>query len=115
MNVNPDIEFGNLSCKSFYSIVLETVSEKPRVEKIFTQIDYSYVWKSLYCSCVDPETRNISWMICHDVLFVNYFLFNKNICKDKSCHLCGNIETESFIFRMQACKTFKQNRPFLVT
>ena len=105
INVNPDIEFGNLSCKSFYSILLETVSEKPRVEKIFPQIDYSSVWKNLYCSCIDPETRNISWMICHDVLFVNYFLFNKNISKVKSCPLCGNIETVSHLFL--ECKLVK--------
>ena len=44
-------------------------------------------------------------MICHDVLFVNYFLFNKNISKVKSCPLCGNIETVSHLFLK--CKLVK--------
>ena len=96
--INSDVTFGNKTCKYFYNTLLDACTERPKCEKIFPQIDFKTVWKNLYNSCIDPDVRNVSWKICHDVLYVNYFLFNKNISKDKFCPLCGNVETVSHLF-----------------
>ena len=105
IDINPDISFGNLTCKFFYNVLLDACNIRPKVETVFPQVDFKSVWRNLYNSCIDPDVRNVSWKICHDVLFVNYYLFNKNISKDKSCPLCGNIETISHLFL--ECKIVK--------
>ena len=38
----------------------------------------------MYLSCIDPGARNIMFLLSHDVIFVNYFLFNRNI---KNLHI----------------------------
>ena len=52
----------------------------------------------MYLSCIDPGARNTMFLMSHDVIFVNYFLFNKNISRDKACPICGKTETVSHLF-----------------
>ena len=60
----------------------------------------------MYLPCIDPDVRNTLWKISHDVLYVNYFLFCKNINKNKLCPSCKKIETSSHLFL--ECKQVSQ-------
>ena len=52
----------------------------------------------MYLLCMDPKVRITMFKLCHDIIFVNYYLFNKNISSDKSCSICGKTETVAHLF-----------------
>lgn len=98
IDITPSISFDNIQTRVFYKTLLSQCTVPPKIEKVCPQIDFKCVWKNMYWSCIDPEVRNTYWKICHDVLYVNYYLFNKHISKVKSCPMCDNIETINHLF-----------------
>ena len=94
----PDFTFKNGSTKLYYNILLSMNNHKPRMLTVFPNIDFQQVFKNLYNHVIDADTRTTCWRICHDVVYVNYFLFIKNISKNKMCPLCDSIETVNHLF-----------------
>ena len=43
----------------------------------------------MYLLCIDPGANNTMFLMSHDVIFVNYFLFDRNISRDIFCPICG--------------------------
>lgn len=97
-NNYPDFNFVNSPTKVFYNMLINTLSIRPKVEKNYPQIDFKLIWKNMYMSCIDPEVRNTYWKLCHDIMYVNYYLHSKHISKIKTCPMCGNIETVRHLF-----------------
>ena len=89
VKVCPDFAFGNTKRKQFYNLLICDLSYCPKFQKICPNIDFKCIWKNMYLSCIDPKVRNAMFKLCHDFILVNYYLFNKNISRDKSCPICG--------------------------
>ena len=97
----PQFDFKNCTTKIFYNMLLSLNDTQVRAVNIFPHIDFKQVFNNLYLPCIDPCTRNTCWRICHDTIYVNYYLFVNRISKNKTCPLCKSIETVShLIFRM---------------
>ena len=47
---------------------------------------------------IDPVVRDTSFRICHEVLYVNYYLYVKHINKTKARPFCANVETLNHLF-----------------
>lgn len=104
LDICPDFSFDTASSKVFYKVLISDICLVPKIQKICPTIDFKPIWRNIYQSFIDPSVRNIMFKLCHDVVFVNYYLFNKNISKDKKCPLCKNTETVSHLFL--ECSTF---------
>ena len=98
INISPDFVFGNATSKTFYKILLCDSSEEPRIHTICPQIDFKSIWKNMYLPCIDPAVRNTMFRLCHDVIYVNFYLYQKHITQDKNCPLCERIETVAHLF-----------------
>ena len=103
-DINPDVSFNTINNKLFYKMLLCDESGPPKIEKLCPNIDFKPVWQNINSSNIDPDCRNISWRLCHDIVYVNYYLYEKNISKNKFCPLCNKIETVSHLFL--ECKIF---------
>ncbi|MES9883856.1 MAG: reverse transcriptase domain-containing protein [Sedimenticola sp.] len=86
------------STKFIYNTFLDGVCKQPKIERIHPNIDYISIWQNIFHTCISPESRDVMWRIAHEVLYVNYFLYIRHISEDKSCPLCGNIETITHLF-----------------
>ena len=71
---------------------------RPKIESVLPTVDFRCVWKNLNSNCIDPVVRDTSFRICHEVLYVNYYLFVKHISKTKACPFCANVETLNHLF-----------------
>ena len=87
INISPDFVFGNATSKTFYKILLCDSSEEPRIHTICPQIDFKSIWKNMYLPCIDPAVRNTMFRLCHNVIYVNYYLYQKHITQHKNCPL----------------------------
>ena len=96
--ISHGVSFCNITSKQFYNLLICDLSESPKIKTVCPTINFKSVWENLYRSCIDPGARNTMFLMSHDVIFVNYFLFNKNISRDKSCPICGKTETVSHLF-----------------
>ena len=96
--VFPNFAFDNTTSKQFYKFLICGLSESPKLQKICPNIDFKCIWKNMYLPCIDPEVRNTMFKLCHDIIYVNYYLFNKHISRDKSCPVCGKTETVAHLF-----------------
>ena len=54
--------------------------------------------KNLNLNCIDPVVRDTSFRICHEVLYVNYYLYVQHISKTKARPFCANVETLNHLF-----------------
>ncbi|MES9885145.1 MAG: reverse transcriptase domain-containing protein [Sedimenticola sp.] len=98
-SIKPDINFkSNFPSKIFYIILSSDSREAPKVEGIFPTVNFSSSWNNLHESCIDPVTRDTIWRICHDVIYVNYYLYRKHISKCRTCPFCGKVETVRHLF-----------------
>ena len=98
MKLHPDFSFQPTKSSQYYSLLLEESSCRPKIESVLPTVDFKCVWKNLYANCIDPVVRDTSFRICHEVLYVNYFLFMKHISKTKTCPFCENVETLNHLF-----------------
>ena len=76
----------------------EDVTTPPKIYKICPTVNFKSIRKNIYLPCIDPSVRNTIFKLCHEIIYVNYFFFTKNIFKDKSCPFCETIETISHLF-----------------
>ena len=98
LQIFPDICFNTINNKLFYKLLLSDASTPPKIEKICPSIDFHPVWKNINSSYIDPVVRNTLWRLCHDIVYVNYYLYEKNISTNKFCPLCSKIETVNHLF-----------------
>ena len=82
-DINPDVSFSTINNKLFYKILLCDESGPPKIEKLCHNIDFKPVWQHINSSNNDPDCQNISWRLCHDVVYVNYYLYEKIFQKTK--------------------------------
>ena len=94
----PDFVFKKVKTKDFYNILLSLEDAKVRVLDIFPQIDFKQVFNNLYSPSVNLDTRNTCWRICHDSIYVNYYLNKYHINKNNKCTFCKHVETISHLF-----------------
>ena len=87
-----------MSTKEFYRILLSLEDVKVRILDIFPQIDFKQVFSNLYSPSINPDTRNTCWRICHDSIYVNYYLNKYHISKNNKCTFCKHVETISHLF-----------------
>ena len=98
LNNNQDLNFNTLHKKLIYKILLLDIYAVPKIEKICPNVDFKTIWKNMSHPYIDPDVRNTYWKLCHDVIYVNYYLYNKHISKIQTCPLCNKIETVSHLF-----------------
>lgn len=99
MELCPDRSFGNIINKQFYKILSKYVITHSKIYKICPTVYLKSIWKNIYFPCIYPSVRNTIFKLCHEIIYVNYFLFTKDISKDnKSCPFCGKIETIAHLF-----------------
>lgn len=99
LKIVPDVSFSNLKTCIFYKILLSEKKIRPKCETVFPQVNFMNIWKNMYLPCIDSHVRDTYWKIMHEIIYVNYYLFNKNISKDKFCPLCHNhVETINHLF-----------------
>ena len=97
--IKPDVSFSSMKTCNFYSCLLMGKKIKPKCESVFPQINFKNLWKTMYLKCIDSQVRDVFWKIVHEVIYVNYFLFNKQISKDNLCTFChSRIETINHLF-----------------
>ena len=96
--IHPDISFNTLNTKMFYKILLSGEAISPKIERLCPTINFKPVWRNMYSPCIDPDVRNTFWRLCHDVIYVNYYLFEKRISNNKLCPFCNKIETVRHLF-----------------
>ena len=94
----PDFSFYKSSSKIYYKIFLKDIINVPKICTLCPNVNFKSIWKNIYLPCIDPRVRNTIYKLCHDIMYVNYYLYNKNISKDKKCPLCGRIETTTHLF-----------------
>ena len=72
-----------------------------KCEAIFPQIKFSTVFCNIFSEAIDPSHRDICYLIAHDVVYTNYFLYIHKFASNirlKSCYFCGQIETVPHLF-----------------
>ena len=90
----PDVSFSSMKTCNFYSCLLMEKKIKPKYKSVFLQINFRKRWKTMYLKCIDSQVRDVFWKIIHKVIYVNYFLFNKQMSQDNLCTFChSHIET----------------------
>ena len=82
----------------FYKVLLHDITVPPKIEIVCPSIDFKQVWSNFNAPYIDPDVRNTFWKLCHDVIYVNYYLFHRRISKVNTCPLCNKIETVSHLF-----------------
>ena len=97
-NTNQDIDLNSFHKKLIYKTLLQDIYKQPKIETICPYIDFKPIWKSISLPYIDPDVRNTFWKLTHDVIYVNYYLYQKHISKIKTCPLCDKIETVSHLF-----------------
>ena len=97
-HTNEDIDFNSFHKKHIYKTLLQDICIQPKIEKLCPYIDFKPIWKSISLPYIDPDVRNTFWKLTHDVIYVNYYLYQKHISKIKTCPLCDKIETVSHLF-----------------
>ena len=105
IKLHPDFSFDSNKSKHYYTMLLNENKCRPKIESVLPTVDFRCVWKSLNSNCIDPVVRDTSFRICHEVLYVNYYLFIKHISKTKACPFCANVETLNHL--LIECKLVK--------
>ena len=95
----PDVSFSSMKTCNFYQRLLTEKKIQPKCEIVFPEINFKSLWKNMYLNCIDSQVRDVFWKTIHEVIYVNYFLFNKRISVDNLCPLCHiHIETINHLF-----------------
>ena len=79
-------------------MLLDEITQKPKVTKFFPDVDFSMTWRQLKNPMIEPYQKDLSFRVAHQVLPTNTYLFSKNISKTKSCHFCTGEETLQHLF-----------------
>ena len=95
--ITPDILF-TLYTKMLFKILLSGEAISPKIERLCPSISFTPIWRNMHSPCIDPDVRNTFWRLCHDVIYVNYYLFEKHISNNKLCPFCNKIETVRYLF-----------------
>ena len=99
LNLNSDVSFSSMKTCDFYQCLLNEKKITPKCETIFPDLNFKCIWKNMYLPSIDPQARDVYWKVIHEVIYVNYFLFNKHISKENQCPLCNShIETINHLF-----------------
>ena len=98
IETNADVNFNSFHKKMFYKVLLHDITVPPKIETVCPNIDFKQVWSNFNAPYIDPDVRNTFWKLCHDVIYVNYYLFHRRISKVNTCPLCNKIETVSHLF-----------------
>lgn len=80
--------FGNLPCKSMYTLLCNVHPTHPRIESVHPKIEYNNIWKSLLNTFIDPFSRDVTWRIIHEIIPVQQLLCKYKISKVPKCSLC---------------------------
>ena len=93
-----DIDPTKITTKQIYNVLLDEITQKPKVTKNFPDVDFSTTWRQFKNPMIEPYQKDLSFRVAHQVLPTNTYLFSKNISKTKSCHFCTGEETLQHLF-----------------
>jgi len=94
----PDISFHTLSTKEFYTLLMKPIITKPKIERIFPQIQFVETWRDIHSPFFESYLSTLNWKIVHQIIPVNYDWWKRNVSKNKNCNFCKNVETISHLF-----------------
>ena len=98
IETNADIDFKSFHKNLFYKFLLHDIIVPAKIETVCPNIDFKQVWSNFNVPYIDPAVRNTFWKLCHDMIYVTYYLFQRRISNVNTCPLCKKIETVSHLF-----------------
>ena len=88
IETNADIDFKSFHKILFYKFLLQDITVPAKIETVCPNIDFKQVWSNFNVPYIDPAVRNTFWKLCHDVIYVNYYLFHRRTSNVNTCPLC---------------------------
>ena len=70
----------------------------PKVVSHLPFVNFRKTWKALNLGALTPHYHDTNFLLAHNVLPVNVYLFNFNISRRKMCYFCTSDETFNHLF-----------------
>jgi len=84
--------------KTIYWTLVEQEADTPPNFRNYREIDFAKSLRNVHIKVNYPESRELSWLLVHNVLPTNAVLYRYRAIRDPGCACCPLIETATHLF-----------------